>query len=250
MNNWRNGNFNNMNQRQSCQNMYRPDNRPQMRPDCGSQRPCQPQMKPDCGCQRPERPQVKPDCGCQRPCEPVKPDCGCHRPEKPQMKPDCGCQRPCEPVKPDCGCHRPEKPQMKPDCGCQRPCEPVKPDCGCQRPERPQEKPDCGCHRPEKPQVKPECRPEPPCPKKSREELMCYINEVSFAVNDMVLYLDTHPCDEKALAFCKEHVKKRDKALREYAALYGPLTIDTTDDVKSKTWEWVMQPWPWERGKC
>ena len=209
MNNWRNGNFNNMNQRQSCQNMYRPDNRPQMRPDCGSQRPCQPQMKPDCGCQRPERPQVKPDCGCQRPCEPVKPDCGCHRPEKPQMKPDCGCQRPCEPVKPDCGCHRPEKPQMKP-----------------------------------------ECRPEPPCPKKSREELMCYINEVSFAVNDMVLYLDTHPCDEKALAFCKEHVKKRDKALREYAALYGPLTIDTTDDVKSKTWEWVMQPWPWERGKC
>ena len=209
MNNWRNGNFNNMNQRQSCQNMYRPDNRPQMRPDCGSQRPCQPQMKPDCGCQRPERPQVKPDCGCQRPCEPVKPDCGCHRPEKPQMKPDCGCQRPCEPVKPDCGCHRPEKPQ-----------------------------------------VKPECRPEPPCPKKSREELMCYINEVSFAVNDMVLYLDTHPCDEKALAFCKEHVKKRDKALREYAALYGPLTIDTTDDVKSKTWEWVMQPWPWERGKC
>lgn len=79
---------------------------------------------------------------------------------------------------------------------------------------------------------------------------MCYINEVSFAVNDMVLYLDTHPCDEKALAFCKEHVKKRDKALREYAALYGPLTIDTTDDVKSKSWEWVMQPWPWERGKC
>ena len=140
--NWRNGNFNNMNQRQSCQNMYRPDNRPQMRPDCGSQRPCQPQMKPDCGCQRP-----------------------------------------------------------------------------CQPP------------------VKPECKPEPPCPKKSREELMCYINEVSFAVNDMILYLDTHPCDEKALAFCKEHVKKRDKALREYAALYGPLTIDTTDDVKSKTWE-------------
>ena len=78
---------------------------------------------------------------------------------------------------------------------------------------------------------------------------MCYINEVSFAVNDMVLYLDTHPCDEKALAFCKEHVKKRDKALREYAALYGPLTIDTTDDVKSKSWEWVMQPWPWVDGQ-
>ena len=34
----------------------------------------------------------------------------------------------------------------------------------------------------------------------ARKELLQKINEVSFAVNDITLYLDTHPCDEKALA--------------------------------------------------
>ena len=35
----------------------------------------------------------------------------------------------------------------------------------------------------------------------SREHLLNTINEVSFAVDDMKLYLDTHPEDEKALLF-------------------------------------------------
>ena len=40
--------------------------------------------------------------------------------------------------------------------------------------------------------------------KYSREQLMNTINEVSFAVDDIKLYLDTHPDDEKALDFFKE----------------------------------------------
>ena len=46
--------------------------------------------------------------------------------------------------------------------------------------------------------------------------LLQYINEVSFAINDMNLYLDTHPEDKKALAFMEEHVKMRKRALKEY----------------------------------
>ena len=72
--------------------------------------------------------------------------------------------------------------------------------------------------------------------------LLQYINEVSFAINDMNLYLDTHPEDKKALAFMEEHVKMRKRALKEYAMKYGPLTIDTTDDVQSCSWDWVMHP--------
>ena len=40
--------------------------------------------------------------------------------------------------------------------------------------------------------------------KYSREQLMNTINQVSFAVDDIKLYLDTHPDDEKALEFFKE----------------------------------------------
>lgn len=38
----------------------------------------------------------------------------------------------------------------------------------------------------------------------SQKSLLKYIYEVSFAVNDITLYLDTHPEDEEALQyFCK-----------------------------------------------
>ena len=50
------------------------------------------------------------------------------------------------------------------------------------------------------------------CNMKSREMLMKTINEVSFAVNDIQLYLDTHQEDEKALAFYRDHVKIRKEA--------------------------------------
>jgi spore coat protein JB len=84
----------------------------------------------------------------------------------------------------------------------------------------------------------------------SREQLLGSINEVSFAVEDILLYLDTHPYDCEALDFYRENVEKRTEALKIYAQQFGPLTIDTGNDAKSDSWEWVMQPWPWEGGAC
>ena len=43
------------------------------------------------------------------------------------------------------------------------------------------------------------------------------------------------------------------EALKQYAEQYGPLTIDTANDRMSRSFEWVMQPWPWEvnrKGGC
>ena len=87
----------------------------------------------------------------------------------------------------------------------------------------------------------------------SREKLLAWIDQVSFAVVEMNLYLDTHPEDEDALAFFREKVELRKEALKQYAEQYGPLTIDTANDRMSRSFEWVMQPWPWEvnrKGGC
>ena len=73
------------------------------------------------------------------------------------------------------------------------------------------------------------------------------INEVSFAVNDMLLYLDTHPDDERALAFFTEVSDRRNQLLTEYARDYGPLTIDTVAKTCEGLWKWSQQPFPWER---
>lgn len=84
----------------------------------------------------------------------------------------------------------------------------------------------------------------------SRAQLMQYINEVSFAVDDILLYLDTHPHDENALCFYHENVAKRIAAMNYYSTQYGPLTVDLAHDNSSRSWEWVEQPWPWEGGCC
>ena len=87
----------------------------------------------------------------------------------------------------------------------------------------------------------------------NRESLLAWINQVSFAVNEMTLYLATHPDDEDALAFFREKLKMRQEALETYARFYGPLTIDTANDNMSRSFQWVQQPWPWEpqrKGGC
>lgn len=77
--------------------------------------------------------------------------------------------------------------------------------------------------------------------------LLQQINEVSFAVNDMILYLDTHPEDKKALSYFADISKKRNTLMAEYAEKYGPLTIDDAAVSSENVWKWSEQPFPWER---
>lgn len=119
-----------------------------------------------------------------------------------------------------------------------------------QRPEScmPVQKPE-SCHKEQRPEP---CKHEtcPDKPKYSRSQMLQYINEVSFAVNDILLYLDTHPCDRDAMEFYRKYVEKRKAALCDFAKYYGPLTVDTADESHGETWKWVMQPWPWEGREC
>lgn len=84
-----------------------------------------------------------------------------------------------------------------------------------------------------------------------REKMLRKITEVSFAVDDIHLYLDTHPCCEEALAYYREHAGERKKLMKEYAELYGPLTVDDALESDENTWQWMKQPFPWEKeGGC
>lgn len=77
-----------------------------------------------------------------------------------------------------------------------------------------------------------------------QHQLLMYISQISFAIDEIVLFLDTHPCDEKALAYYEEVKEKRKIAMEKYSEKYGPLL---NDNVKSGCrWRWVETPWPWE----
>lgn len=86
--------------------------------------------------------------------------------------------------------------------------------------------------------------------KLSRSELLQWINAVSFAVNDVTLFLDTHPQDADALEYFDEFRRQRMQALQEYARNYGPLTIDTATASPQECWLWSTQKWPWQEGGC
>ena len=80
----------------------------------------------------------------------------------------------------------------------------------------------------------------------ARDKLMSRINEVSFAVDDVLLYLDTHPYDEEALKYYKKYKKLYREASEEYTQCYGPLQNENV--IADDRWTWVEGPWPWEGG--
>lgn len=87
------------------------------------------------------------------------------------------------------------------------------------------------------------------CHEMNRRELFEYINQISFAVDDVKLFLDTHPENQKALDYFQKYKEKRMEALKEYAEVYGPLTVDRVSE-NSDCWNWINEPWPWQEGGC
>lgn len=81
-----------------------------------------------------------------------------------------------------------------------------------------------------------------------QREMLDWVNSISFAVQETLLFLDTHPNDMEALAFFDECSKMRNEALAEYAKSYGPLLIDDVTISDADYWNWINQPWPWELG--
>lgn len=80
-----------------------------------------------------------------------------------------------------------------------------------------------------------------------RNELLSYINVYGFAVDDTVLYLDTHPDCKEALNYYKEVSQKYQEAVAMYETTYGPLRASSVEC--SNEWTWIRDPWPWE-GVC
>lgn len=77
------------------------------------------------------------------------------------------------------------------------------------------------------------------------EDAMKRVMQTMFAVNDIALYLDTHPEDRNALKLHKKYVEEYEEAKCYYEENYGPLSIFTPMD----TWSWGYDKWPWEGGK-
>lgn len=75
--------------------------------------------------------------------------------------------------------------------------------------------------------------------------LMRAIQMYDFYLYELNLYLDTHPYDRQALDLFKKYNELRESAYEAYTSKYGPITADGSST--DKRFNWVDDPWPWER---
>lgn len=77
-----------------------------------------------------------------------------------------------------------------------------------------------------------------------RKALMHRIQICDFALDEVKLFLDTHPRDTFALEYYAKYLELSKKATAEYVQKFGPLTPGDYDG--GPCWRWVDNPWPWE----
>ena len=79
-----------------------------------------------------------------------------------------------------------------------------------------------------------------------KSKLIQEIMAVDFVITDLNLYLNTHPCDMRAINLFNCNVQKS-LALKDiFQKYYGPITMGR---FQSKCpWQWIEEPWPWEKG--
>ena len=75
----------------------------------------------------------------------------------------------------------------------------------------------------------------------SREKMIEEIKQCKFMINELALYLDTHPNDRRALILHREHCNRYRRLIDQYQKMYGPLTIM----FPCNKWKWIEEPWPW-----
>lgn len=87
-------------------------------------------------------------------------------------------------------------------------------------------------------------------PVSERSRALNEISEISFAINDLTLYLDTHPDCENGLKLYRELLEQRLKLLSEYAKRFQPLTqlSAVMSGEETMRYGWAEGPLPWEGG--
>lgn len=77
-------------------------------------------------------------------------------------------------------------------------------------------------------------------------QLMEHLQIISFAIDDLRLFIDTHPNYEDAIECINELMTLRHMVLKQYTTKYGPIysyMVDTDNG-----WDWTSAPLPWSKG--
>ena len=80
----------------------------------------------------------------------------------------------------------------------------------------------------------------------TKTQLQCQIRGYAFALVELNLYLDTHPCDAAALEKMAEFRAEKERLVALYEAQFGPYIVTANDVQGDCCFAWINSPWPWE----
>ena len=69
---------------------------------------------------------------------------------------------------------------------------------------------------------------------------------LDFAVDELGLYLTTHPEDQEVLDLYWSYIQLAKEGRQKYEKMYGPLL--QTDKPEDGSYAWLKNPWPWDEG--
>ncbi|WP_246240814.1 spore coat protein CotJB [Anaerocolumna sedimenticola] len=75
-------------------------------------------------------------------------------------------------------------------------------------------------------------------------DAMKNVQAVCFALDDLRLFLDTHPYEKEAISNYEQYKNQRKQILQEYEQNFGPILAYNVK--QENQWTWVESPWPWE----
>lgn len=82
---------------------------------------------------------------------------------------------------------------------------------------------------------------------RSRNSALEEINKLSFTIDELRLYLDTHPNCTEALVMIREYIRKRHELVMEFAEKYD--SIEAYGIGEGDKWLWNAGYMPWENGE-
>lgn len=78
-----------------------------------------------------------------------------------------------------------------------------------------------------------------------QRKLLKAISEAQFAFYECSMFLDTHPDCSEALAQREKFRKRYETLINQYEREFGPITLSA--DFGNDGFNWVNDPWPWEK---
>ena len=77
-----------------------------------------------------------------------------------------------------------------------------------------------------------------------KQKALMRVQTNGFALDEAILFLDTHPSDKAVLDYYRKALEEYREAVNRYVEAFGPL--DATQVTSRERWSWVEGCMPWE----